>query len=95
MTLPLSEAQASHAATRWTRSAYGRTPESNWKPRRDGTYPRGEAAGWHVGFQLYVPRWGKPVADLATGIARPGVPYGQTHSYCVSWGRPDMPEFRK
>ena len=30
--------------------------------------------GLHVGAQLYVSRDGKPVADLAFGIARDGVP---------------------
>ena len=43
-------------------------------PRTFALVERGRAAGWHVGFQLYVSHHGELFADAAVGEARPGVP---------------------
>src|SRR4051812_24251421 len=43
-------------------------------PRTRAIIEAGIAAGLHIGAQLYVSRDGRPLADLAFGQARPGVP---------------------
>lgn len=43
-------------------------------PRTLAVLGDGLAGGWHIGAQLYVSRRGRPIADLALGAARPGLP---------------------
>jgi len=43
-------------------------------PRTVAAIEQGMADGLHVGAQVYISRWGRPVADFALGEARPGIP---------------------
>src|SRR5918911_4810933 len=62
-------------------------------PRALALIEHGRAAGWHVGFQLYVSRGGEVLADVAVGEARPGVPMTpETLMLWFSAGKPPAPE---